>query len=110
MSLKIRSRVISVDRGMASTVAWLNSFYGIFTHWSCEGDPNPPYVTFSCINDRDLHKMLTQLHCETPEGDLMKHSVCEVLPFDGKIRYTIKWSNVATFKLWKREGPLKEVA
>ena len=57
-------KVVEVDKGILPVVKWLNSFEGIFTRWSCEGDLTcNPYVIFYCENSLDLVQVCMWVNC-----------------------------------------------
>ena len=98
-----------VDLKMQPVIKWLNSYPGIFTRWSCEGDDTEfvqetllrfdgPYILFYCDEQLELNKILHKL-----EG----YAVV-IIDFyrDQMIRYCIRFYNVTRFKQFIRRYEL----
>lgn len=52
-----------VDDDIVEIITWMNSFPGIFTRWSCQGEKDTShnigfYVSFYCDDQMDLIKIL----------------------------------------------------
>jgi hypothetical protein len=92
-------KTASVDKGVAPVVKWLNSFDGIVTRWSCEGDggndpPRKPYVLFYCEDPMDLIRVAKRdnwgisVHYYEPSGGL---------------RYVLEFPNAAALNYFSTE-------
>lgn len=101
---RIALKHADVDLGVEPVVTWLNSFPGVFTRWSCQGDDadhknhrkngrikSQPYVLFYCDDLKDLIEILAKV------GPLATTEV-DYLVQQGAIRYIMRFGNQAMLK------------
>jgi hypothetical protein len=96
-----------VDIQIQPIVKWLNSFDGIYTRWSCQGDPSKPfdketevngvvcvdpavpaYVSFYCESAIDLAHVLNI-------SDVYAHTEVKFYPASGGLRYVMRFNPLA---------------
>lgn len=105
-TVQLALKIVSIDVGMVSTVNWLNSFYSVFTQWSCEGyDLKPvypwqhaPYVMFSCYDVNELSIILSKI----------SFGYVVIENYNGNLRYIIRFDSVKSFKDWKKTMRFKD--
>lgn len=89
-----------VDKGMVSTVQWLNSFQGVYTLFSCEGhdsERGKPYVMFHCWDVYDLQKI-----CENIQRfPGFEFGTIVVENFFGYLRYILRFNSLESFADFK---------
>lgn len=61
-------KTATVDEAMLPVLRWLNSYHGVYTLWSCQGDDRdpegnvcPPYVSFFCAYAKDMKEIEAKL-------------------------------------------------
>lgn len=93
-----------VDKGVASTVQWLNSFQGVYTLFSCEGydsakgsTARPPYVMFHCWDIYDLQKICEKIQ-RFPGFD---YGTIVVENCFGHLRYILRFNSLESFADFK---------
>lgn len=90
-----------IDRGMVSTVQWLNSFQGVYTLFSCEGYDSArksPYVMFHCWDVYDLQKICEQIQ----RFPGFEFGTIVVENFFGHLRYILRFNSIKTFADFKQ--------
>ena len=82
-----------VDKGIVTTINWLNSLDGVTTQYSCEGEPgenacSKPYVLFTCWDILSLMTILKETRTV---------AICEVTWYEDnmQIRYWLKFQSKA---------------
>jgi len=115
VKVSLKGGPAGVDKGMASTVLWLESFPSCRTFWSCQGIPGGrgrPYVVFTA-NETDLKAIVAALDAfEEAELEavgwrevkigLSLHSAKEP-----ELRYDLDFGTTARFKHWMKRLRVK---
>lgn len=79
-----------IDEGILPVVKWLNSFTGIITKHSCQGDKERnPYVSFICDDVYQLLHVVSRVI-----GKHQHVAKCEVIAHNGMLRYVIRFKGV----------------
>jgi hypothetical protein len=103
---KIIIKLADVDVNICPVVKWLNSFNGIRTQFSCEGDDDltrgqKPHVLFHCDNELSLVRVLVST---------ASWAEFKIQFFEGSIRYEMLFPskrNLKGFKESMRKYPDK---
>jgi hypothetical protein len=93
----------AVDEKIVPVVQWLNNHLGVKTLFSCQGDPQLPYVLFICNEQESLKNILHGLYLLLEKGNSFSYGYVKVDICSTILKYKLEFPSTRHLELFVRD-------